>query len=211
MYLTKTPYLLSALSRKQMLWSVDTQEKKLFLTFDDGPIPEVTPLVLDLLHKYNAKATFFMVGENATKYPELALQVKNEGHTIGNHTFNHLNSWSTPLNDYLTNVEKADQVLNTRFFRPPYGKIRLRAIPLLNKKYKVVMWSVLSADFDSNQSPENCFENIFKNAKSGSIIVMHDSIKAKNNMLFALEKTLITYSKLGFGFCSLDELLIIKD
>lgn len=204
MYLTKTPYLLSALSRKQLLWSIDTQEKKLFLTFDDGPIPEVTPLVLNLLKNYNAKATFFMVGENATKYPDLAERVKNEGHCIGNHTYNHLNSWNTPLNDYINNVEKADTILHTRFFRPPYGKIRLRAIHLLNKKYKIVMWSVLSADFDINISPETCFDNITKNVKSGSIIVMHDSIKAKKNMLYALEKTLLTYSNQGFSFCSLD-------
>lgn len=205
MYFNHKPYILSALSKNHITWQVDTNEKVLFLTFDDGPIPEVTPMVVKILENYDAKASFFMVGENAFKNSDEFELVKNAGHTIGNHTFNHLNSWKTPLPGYKKNIEKAHEILQTPFFRPPYGKIRMRNLTFLKKDYKVIMWSVLSGDFDQSCTPQYCFKKIEQYTKNGSIIVMHDSLKAKNNMLYCLEKTLEKYSGLGYKFLGLND------
>lgn len=208
MYLNHKPYILSALSKRQLIWEIETNEKIIFLTFDDGPIPQVTPKVIEKLEEYNAKASFFMVGDNAFKHHDVFKLVKDSGHTIGNHSNNHLNSWQTPLLDYYKNIELANTILESEYFRPPYGRIRIKNIPMLNKQYKIVMWSVLSGDFDQSCSPQKCFEKIQKYTGFGSIIVMHDSLKAEKNMLYCLEKTLDLYSQQGFRFLSLDQYFI---
>jgi peptidoglycan/xylan/chitin deacetylase (PgdA/CDA1 family) len=205
------------------LWKVRTREKILYLTFDDGPIAEVTPLVLDELKKYKAKATFFCIGKNIEANPEIFHRISEEGHTIGNHTHDHLNGWQTANAIYFENVERCSATLNTMtqkslaahsdedeveekgFFRPPYGKISPAQYNQLKKHYKVVMWDVLAFDFDLKVSKEQVLGNVLKNAAPGSIIVFHDSLKAKEKVLYALPKVLQHYSSLGFTFEALPE------
>jgi len=190
------------------LWRVPTKEKKIFLTFDDGPIPEITPWVLSMLKQFHAKATFFCVGENIEKHPEIFQQIISEGHSIGNHTYNHLNGWKTKTKEYLENISKCDsaiQILNPKslipnFFRPPYGQIKQSQISILNTQYSVIMWDVLSGDFDERTSKEKCLQNVLTKTREGSIVVFHDSIKAKKNLFFVLPIFLEHFSKKGFQF-----------
>jgi len=182
------------------VWAFPFSEKQVYLTFDDGPIPEVTPWVLDLLKKHQAKATFFCIGDNIRKYPELSRRIIAEGHAIGNHTFHHLNGWKTKPRNYIENVLKAEAEIenqtssfigHTPIFRPPYGKLTSQQAKLLQEKgYKIIMWDVLSADFDMDISEEKCFDNVSKSIRPGSIIVFHDSLKAKNNLRYTLPKVL---------------------
>ncbi|MWB95644.1 polysaccharide deacetylase family protein [Flavobacterium sp. GA093] len=188
-------------------WDIPNNEKKIYLTFDDGPTPEVTNWVLDELKKYEAKATFFCIGKNINSNPELFLKIKSENHSIGNHTFNHLNGWKSGTDDYIKNVTDCAEILKKEktttslLFRPPYGRIKKEQSKVLRKLgYKIIMWDVLSADFDRNITPEKCLENVVKNVKSGSVIVFHDSIKASQNLKFALPKTLDFLNKKGFVF-----------
>jgi peptidoglycan-N-acetylglucosamine deacetylase len=193
------PYFLRRFYKK-LTWNFPTTEKVIYLTFDDGPIPEVTPFVLDQLKQYNAKATFFCIGENIDKHPEVFKQVKEQGHTTGNHTFHHLNGWETHDQLYFESVERARAFVGTKFFRPPYGRIRKSQIAMLGSRYSIIMWDVLSYDFDKNISPEKCFLNVQRNAKEGSIVLFHDSVKAQRNLNYALPKTLEHFSKEGFEF-----------
>lgn len=197
-----------------LVWNIPTKEKKIYLTFDDGPIPEVTPFVLELLKKYNAKATFFCIGDNITKYPDIFNTILANNHSIGNHTQEHLNAWKVSHEKYVLNIEKAENTIhqnqiasitkNKKLFRPPYGKITLRSIRSLKKKgYAIVMWDVLSFDWLQDRSPEVCLHHILKHAKSGSIIVLHDSLKAYKNMSYILPRLLEHYSSKGFTFESL--------
>lgn len=179
------------------VWDIPTVEKKVYLTFDDGPTPEITAWVLDQLKEFNAKATFFCIGENIQKYPEIFDSILTNGHTIGNHTFNHHNGWKTKTSDYIENVLLCKEVIrkqttdNTQLFRPPYGKIRKSQANLLRKNgYKIIMWDVLSADFDASISPEKCLHNVIRNTQPGSIIVFHDSEKSHKNLVFTLPKFL---------------------
>jgi len=205
MYLVKSPFILTEFSKKSILWKLPKNEKRIYLTFDDGPVPEVTPEVLDLLKAYNAKATFFMVGENVSRYPNLLERVLEEGHRVGNHTYNHLNGTKNGDTTYYRNIVLANQLIQSTLFRPPYGRIRPRQIQEIKKKYQIVLWSVLSGDFDVNISPEICLKNVIKHSKSGSIIVFHDSIKAKERMIYALKGTLDYFSKLGFEFLAIPQ------
>lgn len=198
------------------IWDLPNIENKIYLTFDDGPTPQITEWVLEELEKYNAKATFFCIGHNIEKHPEIFKKVIKEGHSIGNHTFNHLNGWKTSTKEYIENSnqwsvvsgQNADCKLNTEYcqlFRPPYGKIK----PSQSKKlrqlgYKIIMWDVLSADFDTTISPEKCLENVLKNTTAGSIIVFHDSVKAFPNLEYALPKALKYWAEKGFLFEKLD-------
>jgi peptidoglycan/xylan/chitin deacetylase (PgdA/CDA1 family) len=200
LYLVKSPYIITELSRKSLLWKIKSGEKNLFITFDDGPEPEVTQEVLDILARYNAKATFFMVGENVQRYPEIVQRIIAEGHSIGNHTYNHLNGVKVPDITYFKNIQKAAEVIESKLYRPPYGRIRTRQIAELKKRYRIVLWSVLSGDFDVKISPEKCLNNVLRYSKSGSIIVFHDSQKAKERMLPALRGTLAHFSEKGFRF-----------
>ena len=198
------------------VWDVPNAENKIYLTFDDGPTPEITEWVLDELQKYNAKATFFCIGKNIEKQPEIFKKVIDNGHSIGNHTFNHLNGWKTPTKEYLENSNQwmaisglpedcKLKIENCQLFRPPYGKIKSSQSKKLRQLgYKIIMWDVLSADYDTTITPEKCLENVLKNVSSGSIIVFHDSIKAFPNLKHALPKTLEYCAAKGFAFGKLD-------
>ncbi|CAM1351998.1 polysaccharide deacetylase family protein [Tenacibaculum crassostreae] len=202
LYFIKTPRILKQLFAKYT-WSFFTHKKEIYVTFDDGPIPEVTEFVLDQLKEYNAKATFFCIGDNVRKYPAIFSRIVSEGHTVGNHTFNHLNGWKTSNDTYFENTNKCEKLLNqkTKLFRPPYGRIKKsQAKHLLAKGYKIIMWDVLSADFDTNISKEKCLQNVVKNTKKGSIIVFHDSIKASDKLYYALPKVLKEFSEKGYEF-----------
>jgi peptidoglycan/xylan/chitin deacetylase (PgdA/CDA1 family) len=189
------------------VWDIPNSENKVFLTFDDGPIPEITEWVLEELKKHNIKATFFCIGDNIEKHPEIFKKVISEGHAVGNHTFNHLNGWKIATETYLENFERCAETiqksginnLNSKIFRPPYGKIkRTQAKAIRQLGYKIIMWDVLSVDFDSNLSQEKCLENVLSNVESGSIIVFHDSIKAFKNLEYVLPKTLVYLKENNF-------------
>lgn len=200
-------YLFSSIT-----WHIDTAEKELYLTFDDGPLPNLTSWILDELDKYNAKATFFVVGENAKRHEPIFNEIVNRGHAIGNHTFNHLNGWTTSLKNYLDNVEKCKTIINElhppstilhqplKLFRPPYGKLKPSQIKHLKKQYRIVMWDILSYDYNQNVSAEQCFKNVLRKTKEGSIIVFHDNYKAEKSLRYALPKVLEHYTSLGFSF-----------
>ena len=179
------------------VWDIPNHEKKVYLTFDDGPTPEITEWTLEQLKIYNAKVTFFCIGNNIEKYPAIFNKVVTDGHAIGNHTFNHLKGWKTATKEYVENIEKFD--VKSKLFRPPYGKIK----PSQSKKlralgYKIIMWDIISYDFDIQTSKEKCLENVLKNVQPGSIIIFHDSIKAAQNLKYALPKTLEFLKEKGF-------------
>ena len=185
------------------VWKVPDAEKRLFLTFDDGPIPEVTPWVLQQLDKYKAKATFFCVGENVQKHPEIHQEVIDRGHLIGNHTYNHLSGWATENIPYFHNVRHCARLVNSDLFRPPYGRLKPKQVQFLSRHYKIVMWDVLSGDFDQKIAPAQVYMNVKDHAKDGSIIVFHDSLKAKENLEYALPRVLSHFSRLGYQFDAL--------
>ncbi len=177
-------------------------KKVLYLTFDDGPIPEVTEFVLDSLEKYKAKATFFCIGDNIGKHPLIFKKVVDGGHSIGNHTFNHLNGWKTSTDDYLENIKRCDQQLplQTDLFRPPYGRITKSQAKALLPARKIVMWDVLSGDFSLNISPVKCLSKTIQYSRPGSILLFHDSIKAKKNMEYTLPRVLDHFGNMGYEF-----------
>lgn len=202
MYFHKTPAWLFKLF-PDILWSMGSDNKSIYLTFDDGPVPESTPWVLNQLDSFKAKATFFMVGENITKNISLYNEVMKGGHTLGNHTYNHLNGWRTTGKSYLENVRKADQVLGEsarNLFRPPYGKLKWHQYKRLKYTYKIVMWDVLSADFSTIITPEDCLNRTIAATRHGSIVVFHDSVKSLRNLQYVLPRYLEHFSNLGFTF-----------
>lgn len=200
------------------LWKINNKPHKLFLTFDDGPIPEITEWVLDILNQESIKATFFCIGENIQKNPKIFKRILSEGHAVGNHTYNHLNGWKKNNSDYIKNFKLCEEIIkvskqtieksndnikkeNSLLFRPPYGKIKPTASRYIRKKkHKIIMWDVLSYDFDSSISPQQCYENVINNVRSGSIIVFHDSLKAAKNMQYTLPKAIQFLKKKGFVF-----------
>ena len=203
MYLVKTPSLIQQLF-PNYLWRIPTHEKVLYLTFDDGPIPAITPWVLDTLRAYQVKATFFCVGDNIRKHPAIFQQLLQEGHTVGNHTFHHLDGWKTATESYLDNVKKCSEYITTStFFRPPYGHLCPKQAKAIQQSHKIVLWDVLSGDFDVKLTPEKCLHNIVSNTTKGSIIVFHDSLKAAPRLKYCLPKILNHYSEKGFRFESL--------
>lgn len=204
MYLVKTPKFIQSLF-PNFTWSIPTDEKQLFLTFDDGPIPEVTPWVLEQLAQYQAKATFFCVGDNVKKNPAIFAQLTAEGHSVGNHTNNHFNGWSTDNLPYFHNIRQCAELVPSSLFRPPYGKLKPRQAQFLQRHYRIVMWDVLSGDFDQNISNEQCLTNVTKNAENGSIVVFHDSQKSQEKLQYVLPKVLKHYAALGYSFCSLND------
>lgn len=204
MYLVKTPKFIQNLF-PNFTWSIPTVEKVLYLTFDDGPIPEVTPWVVDTLAKFDAKGTFFCVGENAEKYPEVLQQVIDQGHSIGNHTYQHLNGWATENLPYFHNVRKCAHSVNSNLFRPPYGRLRPKQAQFLQRHYRVVMWDVLSGDFDQRLEPQQCLGNVMMKSAPGSIIVFHDSLKAERNLKYALPRVLEYFSLQGYRFEALNQ------
>lgn len=196
----------------ERIWAFSRKRNTIYLTFDDGPIPNVTSWVLEELKKYNAKATFFCIGNNIQKHPEVYKKIISEGHSVGNHTFNHLKGWKTDTLEYVANVEKAeaqmmrhesrireDNLKNSSFsnnnkqslFRPPYGRITSEQAKTLQKKgFKIVMWDIVSYDYDTRVSEDECLQNVLNNIKPGSVIVFHDSLKAEKNLRYVLPKVL---------------------
>jgi peptidoglycan/xylan/chitin deacetylase (PgdA/CDA1 family) len=192
--------LISKLFYPSIIKSFPLEKGKLFFSFDDGPNPEVTPQILEILEQHNAKATFFCLGQNAEKHPELLNKIIAKGHSIGNHSYSHLNGFRTPNDIYIHDVEKAEQLIPSNLFRPPYGKITPRQYHFLKKKYKIILWDVLAYDFDQTLSANQCVDIVLNHVKNGSIVVFHDSNKAKNNILAALPKLLDELSKRNFVF-----------
>jgi peptidoglycan/xylan/chitin deacetylase (PgdA/CDA1 family) len=176
------------------------KEQTLYLTFDDGPVPNVTPWVLDTLKSFNVHATFFCVGDNVRKHPGIYSRIIEEGHSTGNHTYNHLNGWNTHTTDYLSNIEQCAQQVSSQLFRPPYGRLKRTQYEKLSKSYRIIMWDVLSGDYDAATSEEKCLQNVMKHTRNGSIIVFHDSIKAERNLRYALPRALEHFLKEGFVF-----------
>lgn len=214
-YFPRTPNIIMRIFSK-LIWRFSLNKKEIYLTFDDGPTPEITNLVLDELKKYDAKATFFCIGKNIEKHPEIFNKILKDEHSVGNHTQNHLNGWKYKKSVYLDNVLKCEHVilsavekytssklktLNSKLFRPPYGKVKNSQVKKIKKSgYKIIMWDVLSADFDTSISKEKCLCNVLNNTKNGSIIVFHDSIKASGKVQFVLPKVLEYFSEKGFVF-----------
>ena len=209
----KTPKLVPKLF-PNYVWNIETSQKELYLTFDDGPTPEITDWVLDMLKIYNAKATFFCIGKNVETHPDIFKRILDDGHSIGNHTQNHVKGWRIKTPNYIENVLQAETVLelqitnqgssSSKLFRPPYGQIKpQQGTKLLELGYKIVMWDVLSFDWDAEVSEKACLNNVISKSKPGSIIVFHDSVKASRNMQHALPKVLDYFSKEGYNFKSL--------
>jgi len=188
------------------VWQMPGDEKALYLTFDDGPHPTITPIVLDLLSKYNAKATFFCIGDRAKRYPEILQRIRQEGHAIGNHTQHHVNGWATLDRDYIDQVNQAAEFIPSKLFRPPYGRIKRSQAGLLQKEgYKVVMWTILSADYDHKLSKEECLSRVVRRIESGDIYLFHDSEKGEERMLAVLPSLLKVATDKGFLFKKIEE------
>lgn len=201
MYFHKSNFLLKKLY-PTLTWEKPTEEKIVYLTFDDGPVPYLTEWVLDTLYQYKAKATFFCVGDNIRKYPEIFEKVKMQGHSVGNHTFNHVNGWKTPLELYLENIHLCQQFtgINTCLFRPPYGKITRKQAAHVLKSHQIIMWDVLSGDFDQKLSPAICLKKSIQYTQKGSIITFHDNVKAQKNLRYVLPEYLSYFSSQGYKF-----------
>ena len=195
----QVPDLLRPLLGK-LTWRRDSSSKVIYITFDDGPVPEVTPLVLDLLDKYNIKATFFCVGDNVRKHPEVYAEVVGRGHKTGNHTFNHIKGFSFSEDEYVANVEKAAEYIDSELFRPPYGRIKRSQIKRLQSKYEIIMWDLITYDYDRKLSKESILRSVKHYSRNGSIIVFHDSIKAKDNMLAVLPMAIEYWNSQGYTY-----------
>jgi len=200
-YFVKTPWWLKK-AYPNRVWDLSTSEKIIYLTFDDGPHPVVTPFVLNELKKYNAKATFFCIGKNVVEHPAIYESIKAEGYSIGNHTHNHFNGWEMPDYLYVKDVTIAAQYISSDLFRPPYGRLKSSQAKQL-KDFKIIMWDVLSGDFDESISNEQCLKNVIDKAVSGSIIVFHDSEKAFPRLQYALPEVLKFFSAKGYVFSPL--------
>ena len=202
-YFVKTPWLISG-AFKHYIWSIDTKEKEIFLTFDDGPHPEITDFVLTQLKYYNAHATFFCVAKNVKSFPDMYTRILDEGHGVGNHTYNHLNGWKVKDKTYLNDISEANNYIDSKLFRPPYGKLsKFQAQQIAVFGFHIVMWTVLSGDFDKKINAEKCRDNVILNAKEGSIVVFHDSEKAFPRLKYALPEVLKFFSEKGYTFKAL--------
>lgn len=211
LYWIKTHWIVKKIW-SNFVWEIPNNSNKVFLTFDDGPTPEITNWIMTELQKHHAKATFFCIGDNVKRNPEILENIEKKGHKIGNHTFNHLNGWQTATENYIENTQKCflNNNENYKLFRPPYGKIKKSQAKILQKMgFKIIMWDVLSADFDKNISPEKCLENVLENIRSGSIVVFHDSQKAFKNLEYVLPRTLEFLSKKGF-VCDVIDARLLK-
>lgn len=206
-YFVKTPWWLKKLYPR-CIWDIPSREKVLYLTFDDGPHPEATPFVLHTLQQYNAKATFFCIGKNVAAHMDIYRNLLDGGHCAGNHTFHHLNGWKATDENYLKNILEAGKYIDSNLFRPPYGRITRFQVKLLtgirnspvNSNFRIIMWDVLSGDFDTSINGATCASYVIKNAQQGSIVVFHDSEKAFPRLKEALPKTLEHFNKLGYRF-----------
>lgn len=185
---------------RDLSWHFTGKDNELFLTFDDGPTPGVTQWVLSCLNEYDAKATFFCIGKNVKKYPALYKKILDEGHSVGNHTHTHTKGWFTRNKGYVQGVRKAARFIDSNLFRPPFGKIRPKQITYLKKEFKIIMWDVLTRDYNRKLDKEKCLKNALDHTESGSIIVFHDTLKAEKNLKYVLPQFLKHYSDLGYIF-----------
>jgi len=207
-YFVKTPWWLKKIY-SSYLWSIDTREKILYLSFDDGPHPVATPFVLDELKKYQAKATFFCIGKNVVAEPAIYKRILDEGHAVGNHTYTHLNGWKTKDDVYLEDVREAGKFIDSIMFRPPYGRIKsfqaknIKSV-LSRRNVKVIMWDIISGDFDNTLNGDQCLQNVILNTTKGSIVVFHDSEKAFSRLEFLLPAVLRFFEKKGYRFEKLE-------
>ena len=203
-YFIKIPWIVKKLF-PDYIWNIPTHEKAVYLTFDDGPHPQVTPWVLQQLKEYNALATFFCIGNYVKQYPDVFNQVLTDGHSTGNHTQHHLNGWQTSNTEYFKDISQASHFIKSNLFRPPYGKIKTKqakniANALGEMNAKIIMWDVLSADFDVLASKEECLSNVLNNVTPGSVVVFHDSEKAFKNLEYILPLVLKTLQKQNYQF-----------
>lgn len=201
-YPVKTPFWATWLW-PAACWRIKTTQPQLYLTFDDGPHPEVTPRILDIMKQANAKATFFCLGKNIERYPELFQEIIQNGHAVGNHTWNHLHAFKVSPQEYINEVKKTELLVKTNLFRPPYGKLTPKLYQSLRKTHRIVMWDVLSGDFDPSVSGEICAQRVIKHSRSGSIIVFHDSTKAWSRLQNALPQVIDYFQQQGYGFLKL--------
>ena len=181
-------------------WRMDSREKSVYLTFDDGPIPEATPFTLDVLDRFGIKATFFMVGDNARKYPHLLEEVRRRGHRIGNHTYNHIGGLRWLSRNYVRNVERANELLQTNLFRPPHGWMKWSEYIRLGKRYRVVMWDVVTRDYSKWVTPQDVVNNVKRYTRNGSIITFHDSMKSIEKLKSALPESIQWLKEQGYEF-----------
>ena len=195
----QTPRFLHKLFPK-LIWKEQVTSKEIYLTFDDGPHPNITPKILNILAQYDAKACFFCVGENVQRYPETFQSVLDAGHQVGNHTFNHIQGWKVPDDVYLENIEKCNNLVHSRFFRPPHGKIKPSQVRRLKENYNIVMWTVITHDYDSSYDSDICLKKAIRKTRPGDVVVFHDSAKAEKNVLDVLPKFLEHFSRLGYRF-----------
>jgi peptidoglycan/xylan/chitin deacetylase (PgdA/CDA1 family) len=198
-YWVKTPTIFKVLF-PQLVWNFAENEQKVFLTFDDGPSTSVTDSILTILEEEKVRATFFCIGKNVKKNPELANKILKKGHSIGNHSMTHVNGWRTRKKSYLKNINEASEYINSNLFRPPFGRFNFYSLYKILKKYKLVMWDVLSGDFDEKLEEKAVINNVIKNVSNGSIIVFHDNNKCKEKTLSALLKTIKKLKEKGFSF-----------
>ena len=200
-YLVKTPRLLKALY-SQCIWHINDHANSVYLTFDDGPHPTITPFVLDQLEQHQARGTFFCIGKNVEAYPEVFESIISAGHAVGNHTHNHLNGWKTPNLQYFRNIRKAERHIHSNIFRPPYGRItysQALGLQKMSPTMRIIMWDVLSGDFDTELSPEDCLHNLISTVRTGSIVVFHDSEKAWKRLEYALPRFLAHCREMGWN------------
>lgn len=184
-------------------WKLATREKVLYLSFDDGPHPVITPQTMDTLDQFQAKATFFCVGDNVRKFPEVYREILNRGHRCGNHTMNHVKGWNTSTENYIDNVEEAAQLIDSKLFRPPYGRMTRAQERILKKDYRIIMWTLLSADYQPGLNRERALDFLKRHTKPGSIVVFHDSEKARLNLEYLLPRYLAFAQQAGYTFASL--------
>lgn len=200
MFIEQPPEFLRKLLYKESVWRINSNEKKVYLTFDDGPIPEATPWILEVLRKYNIKATFFCVGDNVRKHPEHFKNILDEGHSVGNHTFNHLQAFRVSSQHYFDNIRKGDELINSNLFRPPHGQLRKIHAYFLRKNRKIIMWDVVTRDYSQKLSANDVFENVKRYTRNGSIIVFHDSLKSIDKLKTALPQSIEWLKSQGYSF-----------
>ncbi|MBL6949809.1 MAG: polysaccharide deacetylase family protein [Bacteroidales bacterium] len=196
----KTPFIFRLFSRQHLICNIPSPENEIYLTFDDGPIPEATPAILEILKERDVKVTFFCVGHNVMKYPEVFELVRQGGHAIGNHTFHHLNGWKTAPASYYEDVTRCEEYFQTTLFRPPHGRFTPSQYYLLRNRYLFVMWSVLAKDYHRRVTPEKCLDIVINQTLPGSIVVFHDSVKAIEKVLYALPRFLDHFLEQGYSF-----------
>ncbi len=204
MQIVKPPLYSDKILAKSFVWRIPNNKNKIFLTFDDGPTKEITNSIIKIISDFDIKATFFCIGRNVDRLSDIYNKIIESGNVAGNHSYSHLNGWKVKYQEYINDVELSKNIINSNLFRPPYGKIRPKQLRALKSNFKIVMWDVLSGDYNYKQSPIDVYKNVVNNVKSGSIIVFHDSDKAKKNMLYALPKAIENLLKKGFVFDVID-------